>query len=87
MLATIITARLNGVARTGLWPKTVDLNDREIEVLTWVARGKTSAEIAQILDLSKRTVDFHTDNARAKLGAATRTEAAIKAATGRLIEP
>ena len=87
VLATIIMARLNGVARTGLWPKAVDLNEREIEVLTWVARGKTSAEIAQILGLTKRTVDFHTDNARTKLGAATRTEAAIKAATGRLIEP
>jgi DNA-binding NarL/FixJ family response regulator len=87
VLAAIITARLNGVARTSLWQKTVDLNDREIEVLTWVARGKTSAEIAQILGLSKRTVDFHTDNARGKLGAATRTEAAIKAAAGRLIEP
>jgi len=87
LLATIITARLNGVARISLWPKAADLNDREIEVLTWVARGKTSAEIAQILGLTKRTVDFHTDNARAKLGAATRTEAAIKAATGRLIEP
>jgi len=87
VLATIITARLAGVARTGLWPKLVALNDREIEVLTWVARGKTSIEIAQIVGLTKRTVDFHTDNARAKLGAATRTEAAIKAATGRLIEP
>jgi DNA-binding response OmpR family regulator len=87
VLVAIITARLNGVARTGLWPKAVGLNDREIEVLTWVARGKTSAEIAQILGLTKRTVDFHTDNARGKLGAATRTEAAIKAATGRLIEP
>jgi DNA-binding response OmpR family regulator len=86
LLATIITARLNGVARAGVWPKTVALNEREVEVLTWVARGKTSAEIAQILDLTKRTVDFHTDNARAKLGAATRTEAAIKAATGRLID-
>ena len=87
VLDTIITARLNGVARTRLWPKAVELNDREVEVLTWVARGKTSAEIAQILALTKRTVDFHTDNARAKLGAATRTEAAIKAATARLIEP
>jgi DNA-binding NarL/FixJ family response regulator len=87
MLETIITARLNGVARSAVWPRAVDLNDREIEVLTWVARGKTSIEIAQILGLTKRTVDFHTDNARAKLGAATRTEAAIKAATGRLIEP
>ena len=86
-LAAIISARLAGVARTGLWPKSVALNDREVEVLTWVARGKTSAEIAQILGLTKRTVDFHTDNARGKLGAATRTEAAIKAASGRLIEP
>jgi DNA-binding response OmpR family regulator len=87
VLQTIIMARLAGVARNELWPKLVDLNDREVETLTWAARGKTSAEIAQILDLSKRTVDFHIDNARIKLGAATRVEAAIKAATGRLIEP
>ncbi len=87
VLATIIAARLAGVARTGLWPKLVDLNDREVEVLTWVARGKTSLEIAGILGLTKRTVDFHTDNARNKLGASTRTEAVIKATTGRLIEP
>jgi DNA-binding response OmpR family regulator len=87
MLAAIIAARLAGVARSNLWPKTIDLNEREVEVLTWAARGKTSAEIAKILDLTKRTVDFHIDNARAKLGAATRTEAVIKAATGRLIQP
>jgi DNA-binding response OmpR family regulator len=87
VLAMIITARLAGVARSGIWPKLVQLIDREVETLTWVARGKTSAEIAQILGLSKRTVDFHIDNARIKLGATTRTQAAIKAATGRLIEP
>lgn len=87
MLTAIINARLAGVARNGVWPKTVRLNDREVEVLTWVARGKTSMEIAQILGLSKRTVDFHIDNARDKLGTATRTEAVLKAATGRLIEP
>jgi DNA-binding response OmpR family regulator len=87
VLATIITARLAGVARTGFWPKFTGLNDREVEVLTWVARGKTSAEIAQIIGLTKRTIDFHIDNARAKLGASTRTEAVIKAASGRLIEP
>ena len=64
LLTMIIAARLKAAARTGLWPKTVALNEREAEVLTWVARGKTSAEIAQILGLTKRTVDFHTDNAR-----------------------
>jgi DNA-binding response OmpR family regulator len=87
VLDTIIGARLAGVARNDLWPKLIDLNDREVETLTWAARGKTSSEIAQILGLAKRTVDFHIDNARTKLGAATRVEAAIKAATGRLIEP
>jgi len=40
-----------------------------------------------IVGLSKRTVDFHIDNARDKLGVATRVQAAIKATTGRLIDP
>ena len=87
ILFTIINARLAAVARTEMWPKSIKLNDREAEALTWVARGKTSSEIAEILGVTKRTIDFHLDNARSKLGAATRTEAAIKAATGRLIDP
>ena len=87
MLEMIINARLAGIARNDVWPKRVALNDREIETLTWVARGKTSAEVADLVGLTKRTVDFHLDNARVKLGAATRTEAAIKAAMGKLIEP
>jgi DNA-binding response OmpR family regulator len=87
VLGAIIAARLARVARADVWPKLVDLNDREIETLTWAARGKTSAEIAQILGLAKRTVDFHIDNARVKLGVSTRVQAAIKAATARLIEP
>src|SRR5262245_65875046 len=52
VLAAIITARLAGVARAEMWPKLVPLNDREVEALTWAARGKTSAEIAQILGLT-----------------------------------
>ena len=87
VLDTIIKARLARVARSEIWPQQVDLNDREIETLTWAARGKTSAEIAKVLDLSKRTVDFHIENARAKLGVSTRIQAAVKAAAGRLIDP
>jgi DNA-binding response OmpR family regulator len=87
ILAAIIAARLSNVARTDVWASDVQLNDREVEALTWVARGKTSIETAQILGLSKRTVDFHIDNARKKLGVSTRTEAAIKTVTGRLIDP
>ena len=43
VLGAIISARLARVARADIWPKLVDLNDREIETLTWAARGKTSA--------------------------------------------
>jgi DNA-binding response OmpR family regulator len=86
ILAAIINARLAGVARSAVWPKDVKLNNRELEMLTWAARGKTSAEIAVIVRLTKRTVDFHLDNARSKLGVTTRVEAVVKAVTGRLIE-
>ena len=65
----------------------VDLSDREIEILTWAARGRTSAQIGKALGLVKRTVDFHLDRARLKLGARTRTEAVVKAAVRRLIKP
>jgi DNA-binding response OmpR family regulator len=87
VLAALITARLVRVARTAVWPKHVGLREREIETLTWAARGKTFAEIGEILSLSKRTVEFHLENARRKLGVATRTQALIKAATGHLIHP
>ena len=87
MLGAIIETRLVRAGQTADWSNQIELNDREIETLTWAARGKTSAEIAQFLGLSKRTVDFHIDNARAKLGVATRIEAAIKATSGGIISP
>jgi DNA-binding response OmpR family regulator len=87
ILESIINARLAGVARNEIWPRLTQLNDREAEILTWAARGKTSAQIAEILGLAKRTIDFHLDNAREKLGARTRTEAVVKAAIGRFIKP
>jgi DNA-binding NarL/FixJ family response regulator len=87
VLEMIVNARLARVARSDAAPTLGMLNEREISALTWVARGKTSAQIAGLIGLSKRTVDFHLDNARIKLGAATRTQAAIRAAVGRLIEP
>jgi len=87
VLAALITARLARVARSAVWPKQVGLREREVETLTWAARGKTFWEIGEILGLSKRTVEFHLENARRKLGVATRTQALIKAATGHLIHP
>ena len=51
------------------------LTPREREVMTWVARGKTAWETAQILHISKRTVDEHVQTVVGKLGAANRTHA------------
>jgi DNA-binding response OmpR family regulator len=87
VLVAIVNMRLARALRNETWPNPVGLSEREVETLTWAARGKTSAEIARILDLTKRTVDFHIDNARIKLGVATRIQAAIKATSFRLITP
>src|SRR5215467_929019 len=86
ILAAIIDARLAGVARTKVWSEFVKLNSREIEVLTLVARGQRSAQIAKNLGIAKRTVDFHLDNARIKLGAATRAQAVVNAVAAGVIE-
>jgi LuxR family transcriptional regulator len=59
---------------------TVTLSAREAEVLRWMADGKTSSEAARILALSERTVNFHVSSALAKLGAANKTAAVVKAA-------
>jgi DNA-binding CsgD family transcriptional regulator len=52
------------------------LTTREHEVLDWVARGKTNAEIASILWIAPGTVRKHLDNVYAKLGVSNRAEAA-----------
>jgi DNA-binding NarL/FixJ family response regulator len=88
VLETVIKANIRPArAANRIRRKPMTLKHRQIETLTWVARGKTSVQIAQILGLTKRTVDFHIDNARKMLGVATRTEAAIKASQDRLIKP
>ncbi|HEX6706157.1 MAG TPA: LuxR family transcriptional regulator [Albitalea sp.] len=57
-----------------------DLTAREIEVLKWTADGKSAQEIADILVLSKNTVDFHVKNAVSKLQTANKTAAVVRAA-------
>ncbi len=56
-----------------------DLHDRELEVLTGLAEGMRNREIAQRLRLSEHTVKFHVRNILAKLGVATRGQAAALA--------
>jgi LuxR family quorum sensing-dependent transcriptional regulator len=59
--------------------KTYTLTSRETEVLTWVARGESARKIAEILHITKRTVDAHVLSAVRKTGAANRTQAVVVA--------
>lgn len=48
-----------------------ELTQRERQCLAWTAQGKTVADIAVLVAISPRTVVFHLENARRKLGAAS----------------
>jgi len=51
------------------------LTRREVEILRWSALGKTSGEIATIIEHSKRAVEFHLQNAMRKLDVVNKTQA------------
>jgi DNA-binding CsgD family transcriptional regulator len=52
------------------------LSRRETQVLMWVTRGKTSAEAAVILGVTRRAIDKHLEHIFNKLGVENRTSAA-----------
>lgn len=60
-------------------PEIPHLSPREVEVLKLSADGKTAYEIARILSLSERTVNFHVHRAIEKLGVCNKIAAVIKA--------
>ena len=56
----------------------ISLSEREVEVLSLASEGLTNRHIAERLYLSPHTVARHLANARAKLGASNRAEAAVR---------
>ncbi|WP_436798470.1 LuxR family transcriptional regulator [Mesorhizobium ventifaucium] len=59
------------------------LTPREYECLQWAARGKSASDTACILGIRSRTVAFHLDNARNKLGVRTKDQAIALLASSR----
>lgn len=55
------------------------LTPREGDVMHWLSRGKTDAEIAALLEISPRTVHKHLEHVYVKLGVETRTAAVMRA--------
>ncbi len=67
-------------------PKDIALTDRELEVLRWSKCGKSYSDIAEILSISRKTVEFHIRNSMDKLGANNRISAVVIAIHRGLLE-
>jgi DNA-binding CsgD family transcriptional regulator len=75
------------IAKAGASPTAESLTPREIECLSWTAKGKTSWATSRILDVSENTVIFHLRNAIKKLEVTNRSHAVAKAAAHSKITP
>jgi two-component system nitrate/nitrite response regulator NarP len=67
----ILSSLLSGKARSPV----TQLTAREQEVLALLATGKRNVELAQVLSVSVRTIEFHIHNILTKLGVRSRLEA------------
>jgi len=59
--------------------KRIGLTRREADVLLWIARGQSNAEIGTSLRISPRTVKKHLEHIFKKLSVKTRLAAAVRA--------
>ncbi len=72
-LTTLVRDYLDGARRGETVPED-PLTPRELEVVKLIAEGHTSEEIAELLVISKKTVDRHRANTLEKLGMRNRVE-------------
>ncbi|MBB6548310.1 helix-turn-helix transcriptional regulator [Nonomuraea rubra] len=79
-------ARIGGGSEEAAGGQPLGLTARELEVLREVTNGRSNREIAEELVISVKTVSVHVSNILAKLGAATRGEAAATAHRLRLFD-
>jgi DNA-binding NarL/FixJ family response regulator len=75
-----------GPAPTPSPGESLGLSDRELEVLTLVARGRTNRQIAEELFITEKTAGHHVSNILAKLEVANRLEAASLAYRAGLLD-
>jgi LuxR family quorum sensing-dependent transcriptional regulator len=85
LMATYAGARAEDIL--GFSSERDPLTDREKEVLTHFAVGRTASAIADLLSISERTVVQHSENFRRKLGVKSTIHAVVLAIKRRLITP
>jgi len=74
-------ARYERLQQAEIENRAAQLTAREVEVMEWMVRGKSSKQIAGILDISARTVEVHRRNVLSKMQAeslASLVQAAVK---------
>jgi DNA-binding CsgD family transcriptional regulator len=57
----------------------VTFTDREVQVLRWIAEGKSDWQIGQILDISDKTVNYHVENMKRRYKVTTRIQVVMVA--------
>jgi DNA-binding CsgD family transcriptional regulator len=80
LLTAIGSISMNGMNVPSNNEEPIKLTKREIEVLMLVIEGRASKEVADLLYISKRTVDFHLANIYDKLQVTNRVQAFRRAA-------
>ena len=92
LLAPSVTRRV--IARFAQQPKPRDytnslskLTSREVDIMKFVARGKTNAEIAQELFIGETTVRTHVSNLLSKLDLRDRVQIVVFAYESGIIQP
>ena len=84
----LVVERYVARAGAGAGRRVVDrLTPREIEVMTWMARGLSNGEIATRLVLAETTVKTHVARVLAKLGVRDRAQVVIAAYESGLVVP
>ena len=78
LIAIYLHAQLRNATPAPLLPLRPCLTQRERSCLQWAARGKSALDTAEIIRISRRTVVFHTENAKRKLGVATVQQAVAR---------
>lgn len=64
-----------------------DLSALELDVLRYVAKGLTNAEVGRVMSIERRTVRTHLGHIYRKMGASSHVEAVVKAVRAGIVEP
>ncbi len=84
-VGSILLSQIRGAEADETDMDMLALSGREKDCLSWVAQEKSSWEISRLIGVSERTVNFHVENAKRKLGVYSRQHAVVKAVMLKLI--